>query len=184
MFRRTSRSFLIALAALGLTAGAVALHAQGDNSQHGRKYKAPPLAAHIEVLVVRDYNGKPIPQAHVIFHPVEGDSDKGSMELKTNDEGKAIINVIPIGDTVRLQVIANGFQTYGQDFKVDRLDISMEIRLKRPAGQFSLYGKPGSGNGSGAGNSSGSPPPASSSKPSDSPGKSSDQPDSGKPKSN
>ena len=37
------------------------------------------------------------------------------MELKTNEDGKAIIDVIPIGDTVRLQVIANGFQTYGAE---------------------------------------------------------------------
>ena len=94
--------------------------AQDDNSHHGRKYKAPPPSAHIEVTVLKADNGKPIRDAHVIFHPIEGDKDKGSMELKTDEDGKIIIDVIPIGDTVRLQVIANGFQTYGQDYKVEK----------------------------------------------------------------
>jgi hypothetical protein len=52
-----------------------------------------------------------------------------------------MVDVIPIGDTVRLQIIAKGFQTYGGDFEVDRPEISMEIRLKRPGGQYSIYGK-------------------------------------------
>ena len=42
------------------------------------------------------------------------------MEMKTNEEGKTIIDVIPIGDTMRLQVIADGFQTFGQDYKIER----------------------------------------------------------------
>jgi hypothetical protein len=90
--------------------------------------------------VIRDSNGKPVEHAAVIFHPILGDRDNGVMELKTNEEGKAMVDVIPIGDTVRLQIIAKGFQTYGGDFKVDRPEISMEIRLKRPGGQYSIYG--------------------------------------------
>ena len=69
------------------------------------------------------------------------------MELKTNEDGKAIIDVIPIGDTVRLQVIAKGFQTYGQDYKIDKSDMSMEVRLKRPGEQYSIY-KNNNGSGS------------------------------------
>ena len=42
------------------------------------------------------------------------------MELKSNEDGKTIIDVLPIGDTVRLQIIAKGFQTYGQDYKIDK----------------------------------------------------------------
>ena len=94
---------MIALVAgIGLSACSPALLAQ-DSNAHGRKYKAPPPSAHIEVTVLRDFNGKPVSNAHVIFHPTEGDRDKGSLELKTNDDGKAIIDVIPIGDTVTLR---------------------------------------------------------------------------------
>jgi hypothetical protein len=188
MFRRSSLSLYAALASFCLIAGSITLRAQDDDSHHGRKYKVPPASAHIEVTVVRDYNGKPIHDAHVIFHPIEGDKDKGALELKTNEDGKAIIDVIPIGDTVTLQVIANGFQTYGQVYKVDKLDMSMEVRLSRPAQQYSTYKNSnpdsgtGSGNNSGSGKSSASPPdsapPASGDKPSVSSGQSDPPPSS------
>jgi hypothetical protein len=38
-----------------------------------------------------------------------------------------------------LQVIAHGFQTYGEDYKVDKADMGVEIRLKRPGEQYSIY---------------------------------------------
>lgn len=151
MLHRFSR-LCIVLASLGLILGSVSLHAQTD--RRGRKYKAPPPAATIRVTVVKADNGKPIPDASVIFHPIEGDKDKGGMELHTNEEGKALIDVIPIGDTVRLQVIAKGFQTYGQDYKIDKDQMSMEVRLNRPVAEYSIYQKHNSGNGSGNGSSS------------------------------
>jgi len=61
------------------------------------------------------------------------------MELKTNEDGKTIIDVLPIGDVVRLQVIARGFQTYGEDYKIDKADLAIEIRMKRPGEQYSIY---------------------------------------------
>ncbi len=117
----------------------LALSAQGDDSHHMRKYKAPPPAASIQVTVLKADTGKPIQDAHVIFHPVEGDKDKGSMELKTDEDGKINLDIIPIGDTVRLQVIANGFQTYGDDYKVDHSKLSWEVCLRRPGPQYSIY---------------------------------------------
>jgi hypothetical protein len=138
LFRSTSR-FLVSVAVLGLTFGSLSCHAQGDSSQHGRKYKAPPPAARIEVTILRDFNGKPIEDAHVIFHPIEGDKDKGYLELKTNEDGKVLIDFLPVGDTLRMQVIANGYQTYGQDYKIDKPEMSMEIRMKRPGQQYSIY---------------------------------------------
>ena len=123
----------------GFALAATSLCAQQDDSHRGRKYKVPPPSSRIEVTVLRDLNGKPIEAAAVIFHPMEGERDKGAMELKTNEDGKAVIDVIPIGDVVRLQVIAKGFQTYGGDYKIDKPQMAMEIRLKRPGGQYSIY---------------------------------------------
>ena len=125
---------------LGFSFSSSAATAQKDDDGWSRKYKEPPPASRIEVTVVKAFNGKPIENAAVIFHPIEGDRDKGALELKTNEDGKAIINVIPIGDTVRLQVIANGYQTYGQDYKVDKAAMSMEVKLRRPVAQYSTYG--------------------------------------------
>ena len=83
-----------------------------------RKYKAPPETSHIEVLVTRKSNGKPIANAAVIFHPIKNGKDEGNLEVKTDPEGKAIIDVIPTGSTVRVQVIANGFATFAEDYEV------------------------------------------------------------------
>ena len=178
MFCRASLRFCVLLSLFGLIAGSFSLRAQDDDSHRGRKYKPPPPSATISVTVVRSYNGKPIGDAHVIFHPIEGDKDKGALELKTNEDGKATIDVIPIGDTVTLQVIADGFQTYGQVYKIDKANMSMEVRLNRPVPQYSVYknSNTGSSNKSGPGKSSGSspnsPPPASANKPSGSSGQS------------
>src|SRR6201996_9822146 len=91
----------------------------GADQRNGRKYTPPPATATIKVTVLRATNGKPIANAAVVFHPMEGDKDKGALELKTNEDGQVTIDVIPIGDTIRLQVIANGWKTYGDDYQVD-----------------------------------------------------------------
>ena len=136
------RSYLrlcVAAASLGLLLCSISADAQQKTTNRGRKYKAPPPTARIEVTVLRDINGKPIVNAAVIFHPIEGEKSKGNMELKTNDDGKTVIDVLPMGDTVRLQIIAKGFQTYGEDFKVEKSEMALEIRMKRPGEQYSIY---------------------------------------------
>jgi hypothetical protein len=125
---------LLCMALLPFAAGA-----QQKVSNRGRKFKMPPPTARIEVSVVRDATGKPIENAAVIFHAMEGERDKGNMELKTNEDGKTVIDVMPIGDVVRLQVIAKGFQTFGDDYKVDKDQLSINIRMKRPGEQYSIY---------------------------------------------
>ena len=126
----------------------------------GRKFKPPPPVSRIVVTVLRNDNDTPISNAHVIFHPVEGNKDKGGMELKTNDDGVAVMTVIPIGDTVLLQVISKGYQTFGGRYQIEKADESMHIRMKLPGQQYSIYdnqldadtgkGSDGSGNGKAA----------------------------------
>jgi hypothetical protein len=138
MLHRSLFRVSLLVAAFCLILSSLALDAQ-DTAKRGRKYKAPPPTARIAVTVLRDVNGKPIENAAVVFHPMEGEKDRGAMELKTNEDGKTIIDVLPIGDTVRLQIIAKGFQTYGQDYKVDKPDMAIEIKMKRPGEQYSIY---------------------------------------------
>jgi hypothetical protein len=138
MLRRPFFCFSVVVIGLGLIA---TLLAAQDAHKRGRKYKAPPPTARIEVTILRDDSNKPIENAAVIFHPMEDEKDKGNMELKTNENGKTVIDVLPIGDTVRMQVIAKGFQTYGEDYKIDKAEMAIEIRLKQPGEQYSIYGK-------------------------------------------
>lgn len=163
MLRRGSLRICVLLAGVCLVLSSVAVHAQND--QRGRKYKAPPPSARIEVTVLKADNGKPIQDAAVIFHPIEGDKDKGSLELKTNEDGKALIDVIPVGDTVRLQVIAHGFQTYGKDYKVEKDQMSMEVRMNRPVSQYSIYKNNNAGSNSGKSGSNQQQNPPSQSQP-------------------
>ncbi len=139
MLRRSLFRVFVFVAGFGLAACSLAAHGQDDTSKRGRKFKAPPPTARIEVTILKDVNGKPLENAAVVFHPMQGEKDKGNMELKTNEDGKTIIDVLPIGDTVRLQVIARGFQTYGEDYKIDKPDMAIEIRMKRPGEQYSIY---------------------------------------------
>ena len=139
MFRRSVFAFVICVAGFGLFASSLVANGQNGASKRGRKYKSPPPTARIEVTILKDVNGKPIENAAVVFHPMEGERDKGNMELKTNEDGKTIIDVLPIGDMVRLQVIAHGFQTYGEDYKIDKPELTIEVRMKRPGEQYSIY---------------------------------------------
>ena len=138
MVRATFFRFAVILAAFGLLLTALPSNAQSTD-RRGRKYKAPPPTARIDVTVLRDVNGKAIENAAVVFHSIEGDRDTGNMELKTNSDGKTVIDVLPIGCIARVQIIARGFQTYGADYKVDKPEMSIEIKLKRPGAQYSIY---------------------------------------------
>jgi 5-hydroxyisourate hydrolase-like protein (transthyretin family) len=142
MISMVSRSILrlvVVVAGFGLVVSSLTAGGQDAPSKRGRKYKAPPATARVEVTILKDVNGKPIENAAVVFHPMEGDKDTGNMELKTNEDGKMMIDVLPIGSTVRLQVIAPGFQTYGEDYKIEKADMAVEVRMKRPGEQYSIY---------------------------------------------
>lgn len=140
MFVRSK--FATTLAVLLLLGGGAVLHAQDSTAQNlhrGRKYKAPPDTTHIEVIVTKESNGKPLALAAVVFHPVKDGKDEGNLEVKTNDEGKAIIDVIPTGSNVGIQVIADGYATFAGDFLVKEDNRTIEIKMIRPRAQISTY---------------------------------------------
>jgi hypothetical protein len=139
MLRRSNFRLCALLAGFGLVFLSLTAGAQQDSSYRGRKYKAPPPTARVTVTVMRAFNGKPLENAAVIFHAMEGEKDTGNMELKTDEDGKSIIDVMPIGDTMRLQIIASGYQTFGGDYKIDKPEMAIKIRLKRPGQQYSIY---------------------------------------------
>src|SRR4051812_28841687 len=90
----------------------------------------------VNFTVLRDYNGKPVRNASVILHAVDkdGKQTKGGAQLKTDAEGKANYPGLPFGK-VRVQVIAPGLQTFGQDYDVKEKNMDIEIKMKRPQDQ-------------------------------------------------
>jgi hypothetical protein len=98
----------------------------------------------LRFMVVKDSNGKPVRNAAVVLHPVgkKGKQSKGGLELKTDNDGKTNIDGIPYGP-LRVQVLAPGFQTFGEDYQIDKPELQITVKLKRPGGQFSSYGSNG-----------------------------------------
>jgi hypothetical protein len=106
----------------------------------GQKQDQNEPTSYIYFSVVKDDNGKPVRNAAVIMHAVneKGKQERGDMELKTDPDGKANFDGIPYG-MLRVQVIAQGFQTFGEDYDVEKAKTEITIKLKRPQGQYSLY---------------------------------------------
>ena len=127
--------------ALVLCLALLSLQAFGQDSpaRRGRKYKPPPETSHIVVQVLKKANGKPIMNAAVVFDATLDGKDQGNLEVKTDPDGKAAIDVIPTGSTVRVQVIATGFATFADDYVVDGPTRQIEISMLRPQEQLSSY---------------------------------------------
>ena len=94
---------------------------------------------------VTTMGGRPIDRADVVVKFVRGRSviELGrklhtSWEMRTNQEGIAKVPEIPRG-TILIQVIAKGYQTFGQTFDVDELQRTIEVKLNSPQEQYSAH---------------------------------------------
>jgi hypothetical protein len=108
------------------------LAAAGDKKE--KKY------SYLHFSVIRAGKKVPVRNASVVLHPVnkDGEQEKGGLELKTDQDGKAEIEGIRYGK-LRVQVVAQGYQTYGDDFEIDQPDKEFVIQLKRPQDQVTIY---------------------------------------------
>jgi hypothetical protein len=132
-------SFLFTICLLLASPFTATAQDKGSLINHGRKYKPPPATSRIEVLVTRKSNGKPIPNAAVVFNPTKDGKDEGSLEVKTDPDGKAVVDVIPTGSMVRVQIIANGFATFADDFQVNEPNREIAVEMAPPKAQISTY---------------------------------------------
>jgi hypothetical protein len=114
--------------------------AADDKNKNKDKDQDPDTVAALNFLVRRDEGGKPVVNAVVVLHEVNGKGQqaKGGVELKTDLEGKASYEGVPYGK-IRIQVLAHGFQTYGGDYEIDQPTVAISISLKRPQAQYSVY---------------------------------------------
>jgi Carboxypeptidase regulatory-like domain len=94
----------------------------------------------LNFVVLKEDSGKPVRNAAVIMHPVSthGKQERGGLELKTDADGKTSFDGIPYGK-LRVQVLASGFQTFGEDYDISQAKMEFTVRLKRPQGQYSIY---------------------------------------------
>jgi hypothetical protein len=82
-------------------------------------------------LTVRDTAGAPIRNARVEMLVLSRGHDQGSMEVRTDDNGTIEQDIIPIGDVVRMEISAPGFQAMGVNYPVNNLVKQIVVRLRQ-----------------------------------------------------
>lgn len=103
----------------------------------------PPMTTlRIEVKSLKD---RPVERASVVLDFVEGRSVvklgkkvRKHWETRTNQDGVAKLPPLPQGK-IRVQVIAKGFQTYGNVYEVNEEEKTIEIKMNPPQAQFSAH---------------------------------------------
>ncbi|MFN0103572.1 MAG: carboxypeptidase-like regulatory domain-containing protein [Bryobacteraceae bacterium] len=106
---------------------------------------ADPPMTKIRVEVRKATNDKPVDRASVVVRFVEGRSVvklgkkiMTSYQMRTNQDGVASMPSIPQGK-IQIQVIAKGFQTFGQIFDIGEEEKTVEVKLNDPQPQFSVH---------------------------------------------
>jgi hypothetical protein len=94
---------------------------------------------------VKTLGGRPIERASVVLDFVEGRSALKlgkkiikHWEIRTNQDGIAKLPTIPQGK-VRIQVIAKGYQTFGETYTIEEEEKTIEIKLNPPQPQYSAH---------------------------------------------
>jgi hypothetical protein len=97
-------------------------------------------SATLQFVVVKDENGKPVRNAEIVLHAVDkhGKQHSDGLEIKTHEDGKAQISGIPFGK-LRVQVIARGLRTFGEDYDINQPSHEITIKMQKPQEQITIY---------------------------------------------
>ncbi len=106
-------------------------------------FAGPPMSR-VTIHVTSAETGKPVDRASVVLKFVTGRAPlklykkmTDTWETRTNQEGNAILPPIPQG-TVRLQVIAANYQTFGKMMDVDTDAKTLDVQLNPPQAQYTV----------------------------------------------
>lgn len=121
-------SFLILLIA-------VAASGQDKAADPNAKQDSDAKESRLTIVVTGGEDKKPIDSASVYIRYVEehkhGRDKKIEMNLKTNQSGVCHVPVIPPGKFI-VQVIADGWKTYGEYYDISQTEQTINITLVRP----------------------------------------------------
>jgi len=94
---------------------------------------------------VMSHTGRPLDRADVVVKFVKGRSViklgkkiMTSWEMRTDQEGVAKVPELPRG-TILIQVIAKGYQTFGNTFDIDEPQKTVVVKLNPPQAQYSAH---------------------------------------------
>ena len=95
----------------------------------------------LKLQVMTSESNKPVPNAHVIVRFVQEKflkDKRSSWETKTNRKGFVVLDKVPHG-SIQVQVIARGYQTYGNEHEISKPNEELTILLNPPQSQHSAY---------------------------------------------
>ena len=97
----------------------------------------------LKIVVTNDI-GKPVDRADVIVRfggrsvVKLGKMVRTTWEIRSSQQGVVEVPDMPKGK-IRVQVIAKGYQTFGQTFEVAEDERTIEIKLNPPQAQYSAH---------------------------------------------
>jgi hypothetical protein len=113
----------------------IAVAANGQDKDADAKAGSASKDGRLTIIVTGGEDKKPVDSASVYIRYVEehkhGKDKKIEMNLKTNQSGVCHVPVIPPGKFV-VQVIADGWKTYGEYYDVSQTQQTINITLTRP----------------------------------------------------
>jgi hypothetical protein len=92
-------------------------------------------------IVVQNEQGEPVPRASLIVRQLKGKKHNkvsGSMELRASQEGVAPLPPMKRG-FILIQVIAEDYQTFGDQYELTEPEQTITITLKPPQKQYSVH---------------------------------------------
>ncbi len=115
------------------------LFAQGKEPNKVNSQPAPDAATRLRIEVTAGEKSSPVDMAsvyvrYVIKHAIGRDQNT-EMNFKTNKEGVAIASGIPRG-RVLVQVIADGWKTFGKWYEATEEEQTIKIHLDKPPKWF------------------------------------------------
>jgi hypothetical protein len=132
---RTSKSIQSFLGILTLLALAFAGGARAQEKDAKANADSTAKDSRLTIMVTAGEDKKPVDGASVYIRFIEehkhGKDKKIEMNVKTNQEGICHVPVIPPGSFL-VQVIAEGWKTYGEYYDPNKIDQAIKINLTRP----------------------------------------------------
>jgi hypothetical protein len=129
--------YTLSVAVLAATMAGPNAHSAAQ--EHGRKWQPPPPTAPVIITVVKGFNNKPFENAGVVFRAVRNGKSDGTLEVKTDPDGNAKIDLLEVGSHVLVQVIASGYATSATEFDLTSEGKQVTLKLQRPQAQVSEY---------------------------------------------
>jgi hypothetical protein len=132
---RTSKSVQSSLGILTLLTLAFASGARAQEKDAKANADSMAKDSRLTIMVTAGEDKKPVDGASVYIRFIEehkhGKDKKIEMNVKTNQEGICHVPVIPPGSFL-VQVIAEGWKTYGEYYDPNKIDHAIKINLTRP----------------------------------------------------